>query len=66
MAKTFKQFVNENKHSVGDIVNYSHKASGFSKSAIGGQGTITKKTLTHYIINDTKKIPHSAVKSKVK
>ena len=69
MAKTLKQIIenlSESEHQVGDVVNYSHKISGFGKSAVGGQGTITKKTSTHYVINDKRKIPHSAVKSKVK
>lgn len=51
------------QHNVGDTVNYSTKVPGFSKSARGGQGKITKKTSTHYTVNG-KEIPHSHVKSK--
>lgn len=53
------------EHNVGDTVNYSTKVAGFSKSAQGGQGKITKKTATHYTING-KEMPHGHVKSKSK
>ena len=51
------------EHNVGDTVNYSTKVPGFSKSAQGGQGKITKKTATHYTVNG-KEMPHSHIKSR--
>jgi hypothetical protein len=65
-ARIIRQGVAEgSEHNVGDTVNYSTKVAGFSKSAQGGQGKITKKTATHYTING-KEMPHGHVKSKSK